>query len=94
MSNDKDNINFDDLTAALKGEDRAGLVNAIKNKLQNLADPYSDVLENLTHKIRRRVEVLPEIQVRKNCHLHFFEFDVHGYAAAKNELLVKHLESY
>ncbi|CAH2069684.1 unnamed protein product [Thlaspi arvense] len=62
MSNDKDNFNVSDLTAALKEEDRAGLVNALKNKLQNLAGQHSDVLENLTPKIRRRVEVLREIQ--------------------------------
>ncbi|XP_024012356.1 nucleosome assembly protein 1;3 isoform X2 [Eutrema salsugineum] len=62
MSNDKDNFNVNDLTAALKNEDRAGLVNALKNKLQNLAGEHSDVLENLTPKIRRRVEVLREIQ--------------------------------
>lgn len=36
-----------------------------QNKLQNLAGQHSDVLENLTPKIRRRVEVLREIQVRK-----------------------------
>lgn len=34
-----------------------------QNKLQNLAGQHSDVLENLTPKIRRRVEVLREIQV-------------------------------
>nr|VDD17805.1 unnamed protein product [Brassica rapa] len=62
MSNDKDSFNVGDLTAALKDEDRAGLVNALKNKLQNLAGQHSDVLENLTPKIRRRVEVLREIQ--------------------------------
>ncbi|CAA7062468.1 unnamed protein product [Microthlaspi erraticum] len=62
MSNDKDNFSVSDLTAALKHEDRADLVNALKNKLQNLAGEHSDVLENLTPKIRRRVEVLREIQ--------------------------------
>jgi nucleosome assembly protein 1-like 1 len=62
MSNDKDSFNVSDLTSALKDEDRAGLVNALKNKLQNLAGQHSDVLENLTPKIRRRVEVLREIQ--------------------------------
>lgn len=35
-----------------------------QNKLQILAGQHSDVLENLTPKIRRRVEVLREIQVR------------------------------
>ncbi|CDY50473.1 BnaA10g29000D [Brassica napus] len=62
MSSDKDSFNVGDLTTGLKDEDRAGLVNALKNKLQNLAGQHSDVLENLTPKIRRRVEVLREIQ--------------------------------
>ncbi|KAH0888857.1 hypothetical protein HID58_051286, partial [Brassica napus] len=59
---------FFNLFAALKDEDREGLVNALKvsfvlyNKLQILAGQHSDVLENLTPKIRRRVEVLREIQ--------------------------------
>nr|GEY86826.1 nucleosome assembly protein 1;4 [Tanacetum cinerariifolium] len=38
--------------AALSAEDRAGLVNALKNKLQNLAGQHSDVLENLTPTIQ------------------------------------------
>ncbi|XP_010548666.1 PREDICTED: nucleosome assembly protein 1;2 isoform X2 [Tarenaya hassleriana] len=62
MSNDKDNLNMSDLTAALNDEDRAGLVNALKNKLQNLAGQHSDVLESLTPLVRKRVEVLREIQ--------------------------------
>ncbi|CAA7020034.1 unnamed protein product [Microthlaspi erraticum] len=62
MSNDKDNLNMSDLTSALNEEGRAGLVNAPKNKLQNLAGPHSDVLENLTPTVRKRVEVLREIQ--------------------------------
>ncbi|KAF3571169.1 hypothetical protein F2Q69_00063048 [Brassica cretica] len=60
MSND--NLNMSDLTAALNVEDRAGLVNALKNKLQNLAGQHSDVLENLTPIVRKRVEALREIQ--------------------------------
>ncbi|KAF8050795.1 hypothetical protein N665_1881s0009 [Sinapis alba] len=62
MSNDKDNLNMSGLTAALNEEDRAGLVNALKDKLQNLAGQHSDVLENLTPAVRKRVEVLREIQ--------------------------------
>ncbi|CAN6976145.1 unnamed protein product [Brassica oleracea var. botrytis] len=50
---------FFNLFAALKDEDREGLVNALKN----LAGQHSDVLENVTPKIRRRVEVLREIQI-------------------------------
>ncbi|KAL0654960.1 hypothetical protein Bca4012_075544 [Brassica carinata] len=56
MSNDKDNLNMSGLTAALNEEDRAGLVNALKDKLQNLAGQHSDVLENLTPAVRKRVE--------------------------------------
>ncbi|XP_024972367.1 nucleosome assembly protein 1;4-like isoform X2 [Cynara cardunculus var. scolymus] len=48
--------------AALNAEDRAGLVNALKNKLQNLAGEHSDVLESLTPAVRKRVEVLRDIQ--------------------------------
>nr|GFA44143.1 nucleosome assembly protein 1;2-like [Tanacetum cinerariifolium] len=47
---------------SLSAEDRAGLVNALKNKLQNLAGQHSDVLENLTPTVRMRVEVLRDIQ--------------------------------
>lgn len=70
MSNsNKDQFDMSDLgaslpaaAAALSAEDRAGLVNALKNKLQNLAGQHSDVLETLTPIVRKRVEVLREIQ--------------------------------
>ncbi|XP_023634200.1 nucleosome assembly protein 1;1 isoform X2 [Capsella rubella] len=62
MSNDKDNFSVANLTAALQEEDRAGLVNALKNKLQNLAGQRSDVLENLTPIVRKRVDSLRDIQ--------------------------------
>lgn len=69
MSNNKDSFNISDLeaslpaaAAALSPGDRAGLVNALKNKLQTLAGQHSDVMETLTPKVRRRVEVLREIQ--------------------------------
>ncbi|KAJ4851141.1 Nucleosome assembly protein 1,3 [Turnera subulata] len=60
MSNET--FNMADLSAALNEEDRAGLVNALKNKLQNLAGQHSDILESLTPKVRQRVEALREIQ--------------------------------
>ncbi|CAN1774053.1 Nucleosome assembly protein 1;2 [Linum perenne] len=47
MSSDKTNINMADLSAALNAEDRAGLVNALKDKLQNLAGQHTDMLEGL-----------------------------------------------
>jgi nucleosome assembly protein 1-like 1 len=70
MSNtNKDQFDISDLSAslpaaaaALSAEDRDGLVNALKDKLQNLAGRHSDVLETLTPKIRKRVEVLRELQ--------------------------------
>ncbi|KAH7864651.1 hypothetical protein Vadar_032196 [Vaccinium darrowii] len=46
----------------ISAEDRAGLVNALKDKLQNLAGQHSDVLESLPPKVRRRVEFLREMQ--------------------------------
>ncbi|KAL5728744.1 Nucleosome assembly protein 1 [Ranunculus cassubicifolius] len=65
----KDQFNMADLadalpgaTAALSAEDRAGLVNALKDKLQSLAGQHPDVLETLTPNVRKRVEVLREIQ--------------------------------
>ncbi|EEF48078.1 nucleosome assembly protein, putative [Ricinus communis] len=60
MSNDKDNFAMADLTAALNQEDRAGLVNALK--LQNLAGQHTDMLESLSPVVRKRVEVLREVQ--------------------------------
>ncbi|XP_039125138.1 LOW QUALITY PROTEIN: nucleosome assembly protein 1;2-like [Dioscorea cayenensis subsp. rotundata] len=71
MSDDKqkDGLNISDLSAALpanvpglSAEDRADLVNALKNKLHSLAGQHSDVLESLPTKVRKRVEVLREIQ--------------------------------
>ncbi|GLU10060.1 hypothetical protein SLE2022_268880 [Rubroshorea leprosula] len=62
MSGDKDSFPMADLGAALNVGDRAGLVNALKNKLQNLAGQHSDVLENLSPNVRKRVEFLREIQ--------------------------------
>ncbi|KAL5976641.1 Nucleosome assembly protein [Asimina triloba] len=49
-------------SSPLSAEDRADLVNALKNKLQNLAGHHSDVLETLSPNVRKRVEVLREIQ--------------------------------
>ncbi|XP_024972371.1 nucleosome assembly protein 1;4-like isoform X2 [Cynara cardunculus var. scolymus] len=68
-NNKKEPLDISDLgaslpaaAAALNAEDRAGLVNALKNKLQNLAGEHSDVLESLTPAVRKRVEVLRSIQ--------------------------------
>ncbi|KAL8463959.1 hypothetical protein ACS0TY_033776 [Phlomoides rotata] len=63
-SNNKDGFNVADLGAALNAEDRADLVNALKNKLHDLAGKHSDVLENLPVNVRKRVDVLREIQTQ------------------------------
>ncbi|KAK4395113.1 Nucleosome assembly protein 1 [Sesamum angolense] len=66
---DKDSFDMSELesslpaaAAALSAEDRAGLVNALKDKLQNLAGQHVDVMETLSPKVRKRVEALREIQ--------------------------------
>ncbi|KAH6779097.1 nucleosome assembly protein 1 [Perilla frutescens var. hirtella] len=48
MGSNKDGFNVADLGAALNADGRADLVNALKNKLQDLAGKHSDVLENLS----------------------------------------------
>ncbi|CAI0627968.1 unnamed protein product [Linum tenue] len=63
MGSDKANFNMADLSAAALNEgDRAGLVNALKNKLQNLAGQHTDMIEALPPPVRERVERLREIQ--------------------------------
>ncbi|CAA2960524.1 nucleosome assembly 1 2 [Olea europaea subsp. europaea] len=61
MSNN-DSLNMADLGAALNAESRADLVNVLKNKLQDLTGKHSDVLENLSTNVRKRVDVLRGIQ--------------------------------
>ncbi|XP_020698759.1 nucleosome assembly protein 1;1 isoform X3 [Dendrobium catenatum] len=53
----------DNKKQGLSAEDRAGMVNALKNKLQSLAGQHTDVMETLSPKVKKRVEVLKEIQV-------------------------------
>ncbi|XP_058723260.1 nucleosome assembly protein 1;3-like [Vicia villosa] len=62
MANNKEAFNISDLSSALNEEDRADLVNALKSKIQSLAGQHSDVLESLSPVVRKRVEVLREIQ--------------------------------
>ncbi|CAL5045980.1 unnamed protein product [Urochloa decumbens] len=69
MGGEKDALDLSDLNAslpaaaaALSAEDRAGLVNALKDKLQSLAGQHADVLETLSPNVRKRVEFLREIQ--------------------------------
>ncbi|KAH6830756.1 nucleosome assembly protein 1 [Perilla frutescens var. hirtella] len=70
MSNpNKDSFDMSELdsslpaaAAALSPEDRAGLVNDLKNKLQDLAEHHVDIMESLPPKVRKRVEALRSIQ--------------------------------
>lgn len=62
MTSNKEGFNIADLSSALNEEDRADLVNALKSKIQSLAGQHSDVLESLSPVVRKRVEVLREIQ--------------------------------
>ncbi|XP_055831044.1 nucleosome assembly protein 1;4-like [Solanum dulcamara] len=48
--------------AALSAEDRAGLVNALKNNLQNLAVEHSDILKRLSPQVRKRIDALRKLQ--------------------------------
>ncbi|KQK19856.1 nucleosome assembly protein 1;1 isoform X1 [Brachypodium distachyon] len=68
MGGEKENLGLSDInsslpaaTAALTAEDRAGLVNALKDKLQSLAG-HADLLETLSPNVRTRVEFLRGVQ--------------------------------
>ncbi|GMI81298.1 NUCLEOSOME/CHROMATIN ASSEMBLY FACTOR GROUP A 02, nucleosome assembly protein 1;2 [Hibiscus trionum] len=56
------NFNISDLGDALNEDARADLVNALKNKLQNLSRDHTDMMESLSPNVRKRVEFLMEIQ--------------------------------
>ncbi|XP_020585057.1 nucleosome assembly protein 1;1-like isoform X2 [Phalaenopsis equestris] len=51
-------------TAGLNAEERAGLVDALKSKLQSLAELHVEAMETLSPKVKKRVEVLRDIQAR------------------------------
>jgi nucleosome assembly protein 1-like 1 len=48
--------------AALSAEDRADLVNALKDKLQLLSGEHAYVMETFSPNVRKRVEVLKDLQ--------------------------------
>ncbi|KAF8677941.1 hypothetical protein HU200_046297 [Digitaria exilis] len=48
----------------LTPEQKAALVTSLKNKLEGLVAQHTDVLENLTPKVRKRVDVLRDIQTK------------------------------
>ncbi|PWA53453.1 nucleosome assembly protein 1-like 4 [Artemisia annua] len=55
-------FNMTDLSAALSAEDRAGLVNVLKSKLNNLSGQHPDILDTLSANVRHRVGVLKDLQ--------------------------------
>nr|BAD35504.1 putative nucleosome assembly protein 1 [Oryza sativa Japonica Group]BAD35508.1 putative nucleosome assembly protein 1 [Oryza sativa Japonica Group] len=58
----------------LSSEDKAILVETLKNKLQALAEQHVDVLESLAPSVRKRVDVLMEIQSQHDeLEVKFFE---------------------
>ncbi|KAB2612991.1 nucleosome assembly protein 1 [Pyrus ussuriensis x Pyrus communis] len=69
MSSNEDNFDMAELDSSLpaaagapSAEDRDGLVNALKDKIQSMAGQQTDVLETLSPIVRKRVQVLREIQ--------------------------------
>ncbi|XP_061358302.1 nucleosome assembly protein 1;3-like isoform X2 [Gastrolobium bilobum] len=65
MSNDRETINMNDITAALNEEEREELVNALKGKIISLGGgQHYEILENLSPNVRNRVEALREIQAK------------------------------
>ncbi|KMZ58994.1 Nucleosome assembly protein 1-like protein 1 [Zostera marina] len=53
-------------SSGMSDEERAGLMNTLKNKLQFLAEQHDDLLESLSPNVRKRVEILREIQNEYN----------------------------
>ncbi|CAL4947821.1 unnamed protein product [Urochloa decumbens] len=51
-----------DAKAELTAEEKAALVMSLKNKLEGLVAQHTDVLESLAPKVRKRVDVLRDIQ--------------------------------
>lgn len=72
MTDSKDSFDMDEIAAdlpavaALSREDRAGLLNALKSKLRDLAGESAPVLESLTPMVRTRVEALRQLQRQHN----------------------------
>ncbi|XP_039066351.1 nucleosome assembly protein 1;3-like [Hibiscus syriacus] len=64
MSNAGININISDLGDGLNEEARAGGIDDLTDEIQSLAMDYTDELETFSPNVRKRVEVLKEIQVQ------------------------------
>ncbi|GKE07744.1 nucleosome assembly protein 1;4-like protein [Tanacetum coccineum] len=56
-------FNMTDLSSALSAEDRAGLVNVLKSKLNNLSGQHPDFLDTLSANVIQRIGVLKDLQV-------------------------------
>ena len=56
-----------------------------QNKLQNLAGQHSDVLENLSPAVKKRVEVLRDIQVDYGLFSFWFEIVCSGYILVESD---------
>lgn len=93
-ANQEDQFNMTDLssilpaaTAALSADDRAGLVNALKNKLDDLTGQHPDFLDTLSANVRQRVGVLKDLQSQHD------ELEA-KYIEEKAELEAKYLKLY
>ncbi|KVH02507.1 Nucleosome assembly protein (NAP) [Cynara cardunculus var. scolymus] len=93
-ANQEDQFNMTDLsstlpaaTAALSAEDRAGLVNALKSKLDDLTGQHPDFLDTLSANARQRVGVLKDLQNQHD------ELEA-KYIEERAELEAKYLKLY
>ncbi|KAH7373886.1 hypothetical protein KP509_17G078800 [Ceratopteris richardii] len=64
MTTNSDSLSVADLGQAIP--DRAGMVNTLKDKLQNLAGQQSSIVDSLDPVVKNRVVVLQEIQAQYN----------------------------
>ncbi|PWA53452.1 nucleosome assembly protein 1-like 4 [Artemisia annua] len=80
-------FNMTDLSAALSAEDRAGLVNVLKSKLNDLSGQHPDILDTLSANVRHRVSVLKDLQSQHD------ELEA-KYLEEKAELEAKYLKLY
>ncbi|RAL51124.1 hypothetical protein DM860_005480 [Cuscuta australis] len=64
MSDAREGPDMSDLRVALNSEEKADLVSALKHKLQDLTGKHSVEIENLSPNVRKRVEVLREVQAQ------------------------------
>ncbi|KAK1430845.1 hypothetical protein QVD17_13890 [Tagetes erecta] len=93
-TNQDDQFNMSDLTstlpastAGLSAEDRAGLVNVLKSKLNDLNVQHPDILDTLSVNVRQRVAVLKDLQSEHD------ELEA-KYLEEKAQLEAKYLKLY